>query len=157
MIEFNGEKIFRNDMLFFKGDDIRRKLLISLRKKDEKYDEKLDGRLDKLTKFITSNKINKRKDFNEKSLIHFEKKPYEYSLRSDGSDIFEKIKKIWDNRKNNEFHTDGLIFVPIYEHYPLQGKTWDSFFKWKPPELNTIDFLVKFVKDENGNIINSPH
>ena len=158
MIEFNGEKkFFAYDMLFFKGDDIRRKLLISLRKKDEKYDEKLDGRLDKLTKFITSNKINKRKDFNEKSLIHFEKKPYEYSLRSDGSDIFEKIKKIWDNRKNNEFHTDGLIFVPIYEHYPLQGKTWDSLFKWKPPELNTIDFLVKFVKDENGNIINSPY
>ena len=158
MIEYNGKKkFFAYDMLFFKGEDIRRKLLISLRRKDEKYDEKLDGRLDKLTKFINSDKINKVKDFNDKNLIHFEKKPYEFSLRSDGSDIFEKIKKIWDNKKNNEFHTDGLIFVPIYEHYPLQGKTWDSLFKWKPPELNTIDFLVKFVKDENGNIINSPY
>ena len=34
MIDFNGEKkFFAYDMLFFKGEDIRRKLLISLRKK----------------------------------------------------------------------------------------------------------------------------
>lgn len=158
MIDFNGvKKFFAYDMLFNKGEDIRRKLLISLRKKDEKYEEKLDGRLDKLTKFFNSDKIKLIKDFDEKKAIKFEKKPYEISLRSDGSDIFEKVKKIWMNRKNNEFHVDGLIFVPIYEHYPLQGKTWESLFKWKPPELNTIDFLVKFVKDENGTIINSPY
>ena len=157
MIDFNGEKkFFAYDILFLKGEDIRRKLLISLRKKDEKYDEKLDGRLDKLNKFFNSNDIKIRKNFNEKKIIKYERKPYEFSLRSDGSDIFDKVKKIWSNRKNNEFNVDGLIFVPIYEHYPLQGKTWESLFKWKPPELNTIDFLVKFVKDENGVVINSP-
>jgi hypothetical protein len=158
MIEINGKKkFFAYDMLFFKGTDIRRKLLISLRRKDEKYDESMDGRLDKLSKFMSSTSIKVIKDFDENNLIKYEKKPYEFSLRSDGSDIFEKIKRLWDSRKSNEFHSDGLIFVPIYEHYPLQGKTWDSLFKWKPPQLNTIDFLVKYVKDENGNIINSPY
>ena len=158
MIDFNGEKkFFAYDMLFCKGEDIRRKLLISLRKKNESYDEKLDGRLDRLTKFFNSGDINKIKNFDEKKIIQFEKKPYEFSLRSDGSDIFDKIKNLWTNRKSNQFHSDGLIFVPIYEHYPLQGKTWDSLFKWKPPELNSIDFLVKFVKDENNNIVNSPY
>jgi len=158
MIVINGKKkFFAYDMLFFKGIDIRRKLLISLRRKDESYDESMDGRLDKLSKFINSISIKVMKDFDENNLIKYEKKPYEFSLRSDGSDIFEKIKKLWDSRKSNEFHSDGLIFVPIYEHYPLQGKTWDSLFKWKPPQLNTIDFLVKYVKDENGNIINSPY
>jgi len=158
MITFNGKKkFFAYDMLFYKGDDIRRKILISLIKKDEKYDEKLDGRLDKLVKFFNSSSIQEIKDFDKKNIIEFERKPYEYSLRSDGSDIFDKIKKIWTNRKSNEFHTDGLIFVPIKEHYPLQGKTWESLFKWKPPELNTIDFLVKFVRDENNNIVNSPY
>ena len=28
--------------------------------------------------------------------------------------------------------------------------TWDYSFKWKPPEFNTIDFLVSTVKDENN-------
>ena len=157
MIEFNGvKKFFGYDLLFFKGTDVRRKLLISLRKKDEKYDEKLDGRLDKLTKFFNSSSVKVRSDFNKKDIISFEKKHYEFSLRDDGSDIFDKVKKIWNNRSYNQFHVDGLIFVPIKEHYPLQGRTWDSLFKWKPPELNTIDFLVKFVRDENNNIVNSP-
>jgi|SaaInlStandDraft_6_1057023.scaffolds.fasta_scaffold03057_3 hypothetical protein len=158
MVDFNGtKKFFGYDMLFHKGTDIRRKLLISLRKKDESYDESLDGRLDKLTKFFNSGSISLVKGFDKKNAIQYEKKPYEFSLRSDGSDIFDKIKKIWTNRTYNEFHVDGLIFVPIYEHYPLQGKTWDSLFKWKPPELNTIDFLIKFMRDENNNIINSPY
>ncbi len=158
MVDFNGtKKFFGYDMLFHKGTDIRRKLLISLRKKDESYDENLDGRLDKLTKFFNSGSISLVKGFDKKNAIQYEKKPYEFSLRSDGSDIFDKIKKIWTNRTYHEFHVDGLIFVPIYEHYPLQGKTWDSLFKWKPPELNTIDFLIKFMRDENNNIINSPY
>jgi len=158
MVDFNGtKKFFGYDMLFHKGTDIRRKLLISLRKKDESYDESLDGRLDKLTKFFNSGSISLVKGFDKKNAIQYEKKPYEFSLRSDGSDIFDKIKKIWTNRTYHEFHVDGLIFVPIYEHYPLQGKTWDSLFKWKPPELNTIDFLIKFMRDENNNIINSPY
>lgn len=158
MVEFNGiKKFFAYDMLFNKGEDIRRKILKSLRKKDETYDLKLDGRLDKLYKFFDSGNIKIRDNFDEKKIIKFEKKPYEISLRSDGSDIFEKITKIWTNRNYNEFHTDGLIFVPIYDHYPLQGKTWDSLFKWKPPHLNTIDFLIKFVKDSNNNVVNSPY
>ena len=158
MIEFNGtKKFFGYDMLFYQGNDVRRKLLISLRKKNESYDEKLDGRLDKLNKFFNSSSLKLRKDFDKKDIIQFEKKPYEFSLRNDGSDIFDKVKKIWSNRTYNQFHVDGLIFVPIYEHYPLQGRTWESLFKWKPPELNTIDFLVKFVRDENDNIVNSPY
>ena len=158
MVEINGVKhFFAYDMLFYKGEDIRRKILISLRKKDELYDKKLDGRLDKLNYIFEEGVIKKTKDFDEKNLINFKIKPYEFSLKQDGSDIFNKVKNLWNNRKSSAFHSDGLIFVPIYEHYPLQGKTWESLLKWKPPQLNSIDFLVKFVKDENGNIINSPY
>ena len=80
-----------------------------------------------------------------------------YSLRNDGSDIFDKIKSIWNTRTSFPFHVDGMILCPIMEHYPLRGGTWDSLFKWKPSYLNTIDFLVKFLKDENGTIISSPY
>jgi hypothetical protein len=25
--------------------------------------------------------------------------------------------------------------------------TWNSVFKWKPPEQNTVDFLIKYISD----------
>ncbi len=58
-----------------------------------------------------------------------------------------------------EYNTDGLIFTPA--KYPVGGDlqngvgplkkvTWDHSFKWKPPQFNTIDFLVSVKKDKTG-------
>lgn len=49
------------------------------------------------------------------------------------------------------YHTDGLVFTPSHlavgELYagggPARDGTWIRVFKWKPPEDNTIDFLVR--------------
>ena len=51
------------------------------------------------------------------------------------------------------YEIDGLIFTPaklaVYSNYankaePITEKLgWDKVFKWKPPEQNSIDFLVK--------------
>ena len=38
---------------------------------------------------------------------------------------------------------DGLIFTPLDEPYSMKTK-WTSLFKWKPIELQTIDFYVVF-------------
>jgi SAM-dependent methyltransferase len=48
------------------------------------------------------------------------------------------------------YHVDGMIYTPGTEPYPSTGRTWPQLFKWKPPELNTIDFLIEIVKGENG-------
>ena len=53
-----------------------------------------------------------------------------------------------------EYTTDGLIFTPMNAavgadpgnktHTPIVSKiSWEYSFKWKPPEYNTVDFLVK--------------
>lgn len=59
-----------------------------------------------------------------------------------------------------EYNTDGLIFTP--SNLAVGGLTiggppaklgkagWDKSFKWKPPEFNTIDFLVTAKKDKSG-------
>lgn len=67
------------------------------------------------------------------------------------------------NRVNSgvfEYETDGLIFTPskmgvggntIGEttYKPIKT-TWAHSFKWKPPEYNTIDFLVTIQKSSDG-------
>ncbi len=74
--------------------------------------------------------------------------------------IFNLCKTILEKEKEGlfEYNTDGLIFTPenmgvgankIGEAGPLKKITWDYSFKWKPPQYNTIDFLVTTEK-ENG-------
>ncbi len=60
-----------------------------------------------------------------------------------------------------EYHTDGLIFTPIDLGVgstvrnddtvagPLYKSTWDYSFKWKPANMNTIDFLVTTKKGDD--------
>ena len=63
-----------------------------------------------------------------------------------------------DKKDNYEYNIDGLIFMPM--NYPVAsnneenvvdniGITWYQNYKWKPPEENTIDFRIEFVKEEN--------
>lgn len=59
-----------------------------------------------------------------------------------------------------EYNTDGLIFTPcnmaVGAKQPgappaaLHKTTWEHSFKWKPPQYNTIDFLVTIKKDTTG-------
>ena len=75
--------------------------------------------------------------------------------------IFNSCEIILSNAKSNlyEYNTDGLIFTPAYlgvgsnevgKAGPLKKMTWEYSFKWKPPQYNTIDFLVTTVKTANG-------
>ena len=66
------------------------------------------------------------------------------------------LRKI--NAGDFEYKTDGLIFTPIEfgvggnavkEEGPLLKGAWNKVFKWKPPESNSIDFLVTTKKNKN--------
>lgn len=56
---------------------------------------------------------------------------------------------------NFPYKIDGLIFTPCKVAVgadapgapPKWGTRWPRVFKWKPPEDNSIDFLVRFPKD----------
>jgi mRNA capping enzyme len=76
--------------------------------------------------------------------------------------IFECCSEIMSNIQDGtyEYNTDGLIFTPsnlavgatVINGPPskLSKITWSHSFKWKPPEFNTIDFLVTVKKDKTG-------
>ena len=64
-----------------------------------------------------------------------------------------------------EYTTDGLIFThtsfgvgsnQIGRAGKLSKVTWDYSFKWKPPQYNTIDFLVTTKKGKNGEDLVTP-
>lgn len=78
--------------------------------------------------------------------------------------IFEGCKQILDKERDGrfEYNTDGLIFshafygvggTEVGKAGPREKVTWDYSFKWKPPQYNTIDFLVTTEKGPNGDDI----
>jgi len=71
--------------------------------------------------------------------------------------IINDCREILNNSNKYPYEIDGLIFTPaklaLYSYYPSMpvpitvNMTWDRMFKWKPPEQNTIDFLINFVEE----------
>lgn len=84
-----------------------------------------------------------------------------FCIASKSKTIFECCTEVLSKTQdgNYAYNTDGLIFTPC--KYGVGGDennkcgvlkkaTWTHSFKWKPPEFNTIDFLVSIKKDKHG-------
>ena len=54
--------------------------------------------------------------------------------------VFLGSKIIMKNINNMPYKDDGLIFTPMNEPYP-QTKSWNKLLKWKPEDMNSIDFF----------------
>ena len=89
----------------------------------------------------------------------FEIQKKNFFVASEGDKIFEACNSIISNIDSGiyPYNTDGLIFTPSStgvgaDRIGVSGKarkeTWEHSFKWKPPEYNTIDFLVSIKKDK---------
>tara|TARA_Y100000389_G_C17471366_1_gene531526 strand:- start:2470 stop:5784 length:3315 start_codon:yes stop_codon:yes gene_type:complete len=115
------------------------------------------------------NEINEGlKSVSETNKMQIVAKQFYFSYEENENSIYESIDECFGTIKNSEYNTDGLIFTPMHlgvtqEHPEDEIKkfkyTWAHSFKWKPPEYNTIDFLISVAnkdskeKFENGNII----
>ena len=93
--------------------------------------------------------------------------PCQFTIRcknfysGEGTSIFASCAKILANVTDGlfEYNTDGLIFTPSHTGVgsdrigvagPVWKTVWEQSFKWKPPEYNTIDFLVSIKKNKKG-------
>ena len=85
-----------------------------------------------------------------------------YNNLDEDSNIFDQCKIILDGVAEGmfEYETDGLIFTPCDKSVgsdrtgviiPPRKVTWNYSMKWKPPEYNTVDFLISTVKDGADN------
>ena len=133
------------DMFYIKGKNITLLPLIAEKDNNSRYNY-----LKFAKNYIDSSKSN----------IEFIVKKFYYNDNT--KNILNYCNDILSNYKTYPYQIDGLIFtpskLPLYSYYsnkPVQltdNVRWDRLFKWKPPEQNTIDFLVKFGKIiiENG-------
>ena len=91
----------------------------------------------------------------------------EFFPMNDKQTIFEGCNQILKKERENrfEYNTDGLIFThsfygvgseEIGKAGPKTKITWVHSFKWKPPQYNTIDFLVTTNKQVNGDDLIKP-
>jgi len=71
-------------------------------------------------------------------------------LAGDGKVLEDAIKQLLS--ANYEYQTDGLVFTPrlssIAPSAARRGATWTTVYKWKPPQQNSIDFLLKLSDEQ---------
>ena len=142
------------DIYFINKKDVRNKKFI----KDESDTTKTDYRLPLLIDFI---KYMKATSVNPQlsSPMRFSCKNFHNITET--QNVFACCNAILSkvNEGGYIYNTDGLIFTPSYFGVggsestsvgPNFKHTWEHSFKWKPPEYNTIDFLVTTKKNISG-------
>lgn len=144
-----NDRILLYDILYCKDEDVRNK--------------NLGERLDCLDTFLSS--INKKKNFkfdfndidkNIDDYIQFitknekiiEKK---YIILPTGlkgkNEVYMYADKIWKAFQQMPYKLDGIIFTNINQVYEKSFQSQEfPIYKWKPIELNTIDFFIIFDK-----------
>ena len=110
-------------------------------------------------------KLNETIEYETKEKLDIKSK--RFAVSSSESSIYECCENLFSVMDAYPYNTDGLIFTskslgvgiedPEYKRPKNYKYTWKHSFKWKPPEYNTIDFLIKVKKtygdkDEIKNI-----
>jgi len=132
------------DIYFYNGINIRRQPFYSKTEKQNRYD-----RLRLVMKHIQDT-VQYESDANP---MKFRAK--EFHMSDETTHITECCQKLFHKIETGifEYENDGLIFTSMSLGVGMETKedklkdykyTWTHSFKWKPPEFNTIDFLVQW-------------
>lgn len=148
------------DIYFKNGKDLRNLPFISTKNKNEDNTTNL-GRYHEAKDIF---KISKSPDDYQFILKEFKIDNTDYS----NDKIFALSKIVWEQAiQNTKYIVDGLIYTPLDSISNIfdnsnsnkfySGTTCNKIIKWKPEEDNTIDFLVKIVKDDNNKLDKISH
>ncbi|KAL5108410.1 mRNA-capping enzyme [Taenia crassiceps] len=100
--------------------------------------EPFENRLNYIERFI----IRPRNDAGHKEFVNFARQTF--SVRKKIFYPLEYVSKLINpNREELQHETDGLIFQPAGPQDVYVLGTCNDTLKWKPPELNTIDFRCR--------------
>jgi hypothetical protein len=158
MYDKNGKYINKYlcfDIYWTGDEDVR--VFPFIKMENMKYDAKISKEIFRYTEMMkTLSKMDHKPITNKSIALKIESKEFYSNINVP---IFQQCKTIIDKINDGmfDYETDGLIFTPINKSVGstkngiLQNnKTWKLSFKWKPPEYNTIDFLVTTKKTTTG-------
>ena len=161
-ITHNKKGVFINlyaafDIYYIRGEDVRRFGFVGT-----PADDPNQFRLPILSEFMRTLRPFSVMSRDSPSPMRFEVKTFYTSSASES--IFDACAHIMNRVDDNgglfEYNTDGIIFTPMFAgvgasrigettKMPIKT-TWNLSFKWKPPEHNTIDFMVTIQKGTDG-------
>ena len=125
-VEVCGANVFAFDIVFHKGRDLR-----------DRQDMDLLSRLDVLSSTVATLNDEHRMATgirHQQQHLHVKK----HYLSNDFAIVFDRWKQ---EIYKDSIPRDGFIFTPLAEPYPSKTK-WGTLLKWKPAEMNSIDFLL---------------
>jgi SAM-dependent methyltransferase len=149
------------------ADDIINECFVFDKQKGMKYKTQQSSKIFDLDKSLDFHKNQIKEMFNnlnhdidiEKKLLLVRRKYFIHSLGAKPWEIYAYSSLMWNCYTNNSeikcpYVLDGLIYQPNDQAYIVEKRNSKlSDYKWKPPEKNSIDFYIEFVKDNSGNII----
>lgn len=152
------------DIYFYQGNDVRNRILSNpaIAKGGLLFSDYSEGRwqlLEKI-KFDSPGLFTSTRITNTPIIVL---KTFSFCYKTKDS-IFNKSNEVLSQAKLQQtYYVDGLIYTPILfgvaqakegEFPPIlySGKTWNRVFKWKPPDDNSIDFKVKFLKEKGKSV-----
>ncbi len=135
------------DLYFYNGKNTRREPFYSKTDKKNRYD-----RLRLVMKQLNESLEHE----NEKNKMTFRAK--DFYMTDETTSINECCQKLFYKIDTGvfEYENDGLIFTSMTLGVGMESPedkvknykyTWTHSFKWKPPEFNTIDFLIQMKGD----------
>lgn len=140
------------DVYYYNGEDVKPLPLLMKKQKESKKNACRMASLKEFEKKFASK-------FSDVGITFFVK---EFLWEGD---IFTNAKRLLHKEASYPYKIDGLIFTPtklavgaMYQGQIVSSPymTWDRVFKYKPPEENTIDFLVEYgllIPQEDGTMI----
>ena len=160
------------DIYFHKNKDVRHNTFLLSEEEEDVYKSRfyLLEKLSHLLKPISIMDQGKKENLIMKERLSqyakMEISPIRFVMKkfypmSSKQTIFDGCKTILEREKEGlfEYETDGLIFTHMFygvgstsikKAGPKTKITWEWSFKWKPPQYNTIDFLVTTLKSPTG-------
>ena len=121
------------------------------------YDTVSENGMDRINKYQIA--LQTVEDPEEKNhiLLEIEKELKDTKIFKVSESILDRI-----NNEDYEYETDGLIYTPIdltvgeepeINKRNKYGGRWGRSFKWKKSDENSIDFLIQFATNPNGEFI----
>ena len=118
--------------------------------KDNMFDATADCRFNAMKKWFatwTSGEEIIAKGVTSINKISVSLKKFEFAFVRNNS-IFQACSLVLESPK--VYHTDGLIITSNSQPIPNKsGVRWDYQFKWKPAKDNTVDFFIKYEKNQD--------